>query len=164
LKGRLPSVDACRGKGFTLIELMIVVVILGTLAAITLPKMVVGAQQAQEAVLQNNLSTIRAQVQLYTIQHGMYPGCLRADGQVSSWSGTLFVNQLIASTDTDGNVTGNNYGPYMAKFPVNAFAEVPSSGAVVIAGAPTGAGGGWAFDPNTGEFHCNDPHADHQAW
>ena len=51
-------------RAFTLIEILIVVVILGILAAIVIPQFTDASQQASTSSLQSQLQTIRAQVEL----------------------------------------------------------------------------------------------------
>ena len=55
--------------GFTLIEILIVVVILGILAAIVIPQFTDAAGEANRANLQSQLQTIRSQIELYNVQN-----------------------------------------------------------------------------------------------
>ncbi len=61
-------------KGFTLIEILIVVVILGILAAIVIPQFTDASTQASEASVRSQLQTIRGQLELYKVQNAdTYP-------------------------------------------------------------------------------------------
>ena len=56
-------------RAFTLIEILIVVVILGVLAAIVIPQFTDASQDAMEATVRTELSTLRTQIELYNIQN-----------------------------------------------------------------------------------------------
>jgi len=60
-------------KGFTLIEILIVVVILGILAAIIVPQFTNAADDASISSARTQLQSVRAQVELYYSQEGNYP-------------------------------------------------------------------------------------------
>lgn len=55
-------------KAFTLIEILIVVVILGILAAIVIPQFTDAADQANVASMKSQLQTLRSQIELFRIQ------------------------------------------------------------------------------------------------
>jgi general secretion pathway protein G len=64
--------------GFTLIELIIVVAIIGILATIALPAMKNAPQRAKEAVLKEDLFTMRSCIDQYLADKGAYPPELQA--------------------------------------------------------------------------------------
>jgi general secretion pathway protein G len=62
--------------GFTLIELMIVMVIIGILAAIAVPMYVQSVRHAKEAVLREDLRTLRSAIDSYTVDKQKAPQTL----------------------------------------------------------------------------------------
>ncbi|MEK9145371.1 MAG: prepilin-type N-terminal cleavage/methylation domain-containing protein, partial [Elusimicrobiota bacterium] len=61
-------------KGFTLIELMIVVAILGILAAVAIPKMAGLISRSQEGATKGNLGAVRSSLSIYYADNGgIYP-------------------------------------------------------------------------------------------
>lgn len=64
-------------KGFTLIELMIVMTLIGILAAIAQPQFHQYTVRAREAVLKENLFTVREVIDQYYADKGKYPDTLQ---------------------------------------------------------------------------------------
>ncbi|MBN1795229.1 MAG: prepilin-type N-terminal cleavage/methylation domain-containing protein [Sedimentisphaerales bacterium] len=127
-----------KAKGFTLVEILIVVVILGILAAIVIPQFSGASTEAKESSLQSNLQAMRSQIELYKLQHNgdILPGeVIDAAGNVTAASAASFVNALTSKTDKNGNVGTTAgvhiFGKYMDKIPDNPFS---ASSTVTVAG------------------------------
>lgn len=60
-------------SGFTLIEVMVVVVILGILASIIVPKIMSRPEQAKQVKAQQDILAIESALQLYKLDNGFYP-------------------------------------------------------------------------------------------
>lgn len=167
-------------KGFTLVEILIVVVILGILAAIVIPQFTGASTEAKESSLVSDLQTIRSQIELFKIQHNdILPGeILNGDGTITAATATTFVNAMCLKTDQYGNVgttASHRFGPYMKKIPVNPFSNSTATtvaglaedgSSVAVGAAKLAAGGstsGWYFvctdntDADYGLFQAADP-------
>jgi type II secretion system protein G len=78
-----------RNRAFTLIEILIVVVILGILAAVVVPQFTNAADDANDAAVRSQLQTLRGQIELFRAQQGSDP-----DFIAKGWS-ELMVNNYI---------------------------------------------------------------------
>ena len=127
-------------KGFTLIELMIVVAIIGILAAIAIPKFADLINKSKEGATKGSLSSVRSAIQVYY-------------GDTEGWF----------PADTLACLTVN--AKYISAVPV---AKLPNTGHADIATVVTtwADGGGWAYynapgTPSTwGNFVVNCSHED----
>jgi general secretion pathway protein G len=68
--------NASRGFGFTLIELMVVMVIIATLLTIAVPRYFGSLDRSKEAVLKENLYQMRDAISKYYADKGKYPESL----------------------------------------------------------------------------------------
>ena len=73
-------------KGFTLVELLVVVAIIGILAAIAVPKFSDASNSAKVAKIQADLRTIDSAMAIYNAKKGSYPNATQI---VTSPDGTL---------------------------------------------------------------------------
>lgn len=123
--------------GFTLVEILIVVVILGILAAIVIPQFTSASETARGSSLVSQLQTIRSQLELYQVQHnGDYPTLAQLQ---AAWS------VMVSKTTVAGvlSATGD-FGPYLQQPPNNPFEQSSTVAAVAAAGV------GWVYDEATG--------------
>ena len=157
--------------GFTLIEILIVVVILGILAAIVVPELSSASRQAREGVLKDDLRFMREQITRYMIQHDDDPPGYPAGGDTTQVpTEAHFIDQMTRYTDAQSNsaaVYGSNthkYGPYLTKIPENPLSS--KAGILVVANnAPIPAPDlnqpyGWIYKPQTLQFLPNVPGTD----
>ena len=126
-------------KGFTLVEILIVVVILGILAAVVIPQFSDASTSAKTSSLKTDLQTMRSQLQLYKIQHN--------DTLPTLVNLTI---AMTATTDVAGAAasSGTTYGPYMVAIPTNSFNNL----ATVEASGTAGYNSGWEYNATTGAF------------
>src|SRR5215210_5394014 len=89
--------------GFTLIEILIVVVILGILAAIVFPELTSASRQAREGVLKDDLRFMREQILRYRIQHDDVSPGYPAGDPTGTPGEAEFVGQMTGHTDLRGN-------------------------------------------------------------
>ncbi|KKK98187.1 hypothetical protein LCGC14_2645260 [marine sediment metagenome] len=138
-------------KGFTLVEILIVVIILGILAAIVIPQFTEASNNARESSLVSDLQTVRSQLELYKVQHlDAYPAA------------ATFVTQLTTKTTSAGAANGT-LGPYLQTFPTNPYNDKAT---VEVEAGTDGTGNnshGWHFDTDLGRFSADD-NATHAAW
>lgn len=128
-------------KGFTLVEILIVVVILGILAAIVVPQFTNAANEARTGNISTQVSTLENQLELFAAQNnGTYP--------------------TLAELQADWGVMVT--GDYIKEIPVNPF----SSTSTVAAWDSTGVSSssviyddstGWLYDVSTGNLAAGAP-------
>lgn len=76
-------------SGFTIVELLIVIVVIGILAAITIVAYNGVQQRARDSERQSDVSAITKALELYYIDNGRYPAGSGSTTLNSSWSATI---------------------------------------------------------------------------
>jgi type II secretory pathway pseudopilin PulG len=139
---RLPTL---RRNGFALAELMIIVAILGLLAAVALPQYGSSARRKQCDSVQRTLAEMRAAIDKYWAQHDGFPGPSAEDLE----------RQLTTPTDRKGGA--GELGPYLVggslpPNPVSGLADVH-----IVRSMPPAPRGqsGWLYCPITGEVRSD---------
>ncbi|WP_291317301.1 type II secretion system protein [Desulfuromonas sp.] len=173
-------------KGFTLVELLIVVIILAVLAAIVVPQFGSSTAEAKEAALRSTITEMRNAIELYYHQHrASYPGAKASsgagDGTGAAGTEAAFTEQLIYYSNADGATNKTRtpvfkYGPYLKKqdLPVNPIDDLQTLtllktgdvGVGSLASTGDGTTGGWWVDTVSGKFiaNTNDGTTDYRTW
>jgi general secretion pathway protein G len=147
-------------KGFTLIEILIVVIILGILAAIVIPQFTNASKEAKQSSLVTQVQSLRSQIALYKLQHNdNLPGAIGATGTLVSGdpakigdpaAADSFWGQMTLFSDVTGKTYATKalagtepvYGPYMQSVAVNPL----TNGSLVMNGTATTAGADFIYD------------------
>ena len=138
-------------KGFTLVEIIIVVLLLAILAAIAIPNITGVTVVSRETNLKENLSKIRVHIQVYRNEHADFP------------DGANLGDRLTKHTDFHGNVSDvrtdtHRFGPYIEQMPAN---PITGSRGIRISGDPSeyfppgDVDGGWWYNEVTGRFYAD---------
>jgi general secretion pathway protein G len=99
-----------RGEGgFTLVELMIVMTIIGILSAIAIPSFIRSVQKAKEAVLKEDLHTMRNAIDSYTVDKEKAPQSLD-DLVQAGYLKTMPVDPMTSRSDTWMTAQSDNLG------------------------------------------------------
>jgi len=132
-------------RAFTLVEILIVVVILGILAAIVVPQFAKAADDARGGNVQTQLSTIQNAIELYRARVGSYP-------DMSDWG------DLIGGTDNaDGTFTAvAGETQYLKEIPRNPAEQTDGNEYLVDEGTGTGsASAGWHFNTAENQIYAS---------
>ncbi|WP_164104295.1 type II secretion system protein [Candidatus Laterigemmans baculatus] len=131
----------CQKRGFTLIEMVVVVLILGIVAAVAVPKMFNTADTAGENATHQQLALLRTALEIYRSENNTYPPGVDLPAEL---------------------------GPYLrGPFPIPQVGSVRNQAGVAIdadadpdvAAAPSGSdgsdGNGWVYKPANGDIILN---------
>lgn len=119
-------------RAFSLVELVVVVLIVGILAAVAAPKMFDTSTKARESATKASLSVVRNAIELYYSENGAYPSAADLVDPTKD-----MMRKFIK-------------GP----FPVSSYGKKDAS---VLAGTAADSGTtGWVYDAATGSFWVND--------
>ncbi len=132
-------------KAFTLVEILIVVVILGILAAIVIPQFTSASEDAQVSSAESQLSTVRNQIELYRVRNnGIAPA--EAD---------LFTDEgLTEPADGWASIVNADYLRVAPVNPRTGTSDITAGTAAPTASVEAG-DEGWVYDEDTGRIWMN---------
>jgi len=135
-----------RSRGFSLLELVIVVSIIGIIAAIAIPRFSRATAGATDAALTGDLAVMRSAIEMFAAEHG---------GMLPTLTG--IVAQLTTYSDVAGNTNASKtttyiYGPYLRKVPVLPVGAKKGQTGI---DDEDGASIGWIYNATTGEITAN---------
>jgi prepilin-type N-terminal cleavage/methylation domain-containing protein len=140
-----------RFRGFTLVEILIVVVIMAVLAAVVIPQFSSSTEDAKRSTGEFNVSTLRSIIQAYKGQH--------RDANPAFDATAKSLTVLLNKTKSDGTVDNTNgtYGPYLVEFPDNPYTgirdvKVITNNPAKASDVTAGQNGGWLYNATVGNI------------
>jgi general secretion pathway protein G len=130
-----------RRRSFSLVEMVVVILLVGIIAAVAAPRMFYAAEDARANSAKRNLAVIRDALGMYRMRTGRFPAADAITTELGDYLRGPFPPAQV----------GGNAGS----------AEVAASQADPITSASSGPEG-WIYNESTGEFRIND--VDYLAW
>ena len=147
-------------KAFSLVELIIVVAILGILAAVVIPTFKDNVKEAKESAAKDSLRILRNTIEYYAAQHSDIPPGYLNGSIFAIW---YLPFQFKTYTDINGNASETAserycYGPYLKDIPENPFNN--QKGILIIQSTQTFSSlttktTGWLYNPATKEIRID---------
>lgn len=134
-------------KGFTLIELVIIIVVLGILASVAIPKYKNIVAESKEAACKGALGSLRSGISIFYANEAVTTG-------TAAWP-------PIDSLRTIGSVMEHAIPANPYQLEINAPDSVVTG---VTKGVIVGTRGGWAYLPATGEVWANTNTVGENNW
>jgi len=125
-------------QGFTLIEVLIVIVVVATLAVIVIPRVMGASRRGKEATLRANLKQLRDAIERFEANCAAWPPAL---------TDLLAANGAAISADADGRGISVDRSAYEGPYIVSPDGNLPKD---TFTGAAD-----WNYDQSTGEVHSS---------
>jgi len=157
-----------KAKAFTLVEILVMVVVLGILAAIVIPMAGSGTNTARTSCLAQDLRVMRTHILFYKSQHtDTAPGYPDGDKSQAPTE-EMLINQTSLCSTKDGQTAsrgtpGFPYGPYLRNIPKNPFNDkktVQMLGNAEDFPAAADNSHGWVYKTATAEIRADCMGAD----
>jgi len=135
-----------RSGGFSLLELVIVVSIIGIIAAIAIPRFSRATAGASDAALTGDLAVMRNAIDMFAAEHGgTFPALATIVAQLTTYTD-------VAGTANASKTTTYIYGPYLRQVPkLPVGAKKGQSGIDDEAGTAIG----WIYTAATGDIQAS---------
>jgi prepilin-type N-terminal cleavage/methylation domain-containing protein len=138
-----------KAKGFTLIELMIVVAIIGILAAIAIPRFAQMLEKSREGSTKGNLGSLKSAASIYYgDQQGVWPTTLQA---FSVYAFSRYLDN-ISPVKVTGAFVANASSPAGSLVTMTVMSSTPNTSST-----------GWMYDSNFGSVYVNSTVKDSRA-
>jgi len=106
------SQRTCKRAAFSLVELVVVVLIIGILAAVAAPRMFDTAGSARDAATKASLAIVRDSIELYRSQNGSYPPAATLSTALKPYvKGTFPSVQTTTATNQNNTVVASTTDP-----------------------------------------------------
>jgi general secretion pathway protein G len=168
-----PTPSDRRRHGFTLVEILIVVVILGILAAIVMPQFSNASQLARENAMKDDLRYLRTQIGVFKAQHEDVPPGYPNGNTSELPDEASFVQHMTGYTNAKclTSLTADPaypFGPYLGSIPKNPITgrggvHVVASGDMPEPSLETFPDAGWIYHVQNQQIIANAPGTDSQG-
>jgi len=156
-------------RGISAVEVLVVVVILGVVAALAIPQLGRASGRTDHDELRRSLAILRTAIEMYRQDHGVFPGQVPPEaGGKPLDDATAFVSQLTLRSNKAGHVSAERraeftFGPYLrAGLPVQPLSAAPATGRVLVVRGKQppsyqsdAIGAAWVYNADTGDICAN---------